>query len=1059
MRRTMVIRSIFKQLLFVWLAFFLMAFISYLFVKNIVNNYLKKEAENALSYTQSKIATDLLEVETSLQNVSQSIRSMILRGNSADVVLEYMTEITEYLSSNDAGTSGFNGIYGIFDTFGGMYLDGTGWIPPKDYVPKKRPWYKAAIAASGKVAATIPYVDAQTREIVISYSRLISTPDGKSLGVVCVDVLLDKIVKYVINAHLAEGGYGVLLNENLEIIAFPIKESMGKHLSELQYEGIPNVVNDLKNGIDISEHKIVDGKLDSDFILFTKRFENGWHMGIITPVDQYYQEVRNMRMFIAVLGVFLALALSFVLFRIAVAKQKTDEKNKLFMKLIDETMVISEKIEAASRAKGDFLAKMSHEIRTPMNAIIGMAELALRENIPDSAREHILTVKQAGTNLLSIINDILDFSKIESGKLEIVLGNYLFSSLVNDVVSIIRMRIINSQLRFVVNVDCNIPNALFGDEIRIRQVLLNILSNSVKYSKKGFISLAINGEIIDDTVLLTIDVTDSGIGIKKEDMEKLFGDFVQLDLTANKGVEGTGLGLAITKNLVKAMDGDINVQSEYGKGSTFTITLPQKIRSSEPLAEVEKPEEKSVLVYERREIYADSMICTIDNLGVKCARAKNDNEFYEKLKAEDYSHVFVVFLLLGNVKKILSKLGSKAQIVLLTGFGNVVPNKDLSTLAMPVHSISVANILNDISDNFSYSANDNIVARFSAPKARILIVDDISTNLKVAEGLMLPYKMQIDLCLSGIEAIEAVKANNYDLVFMDHMMPEMDGIEATKRIRKLEAPHCNDLPIVALTANAITGTKEMFLSNGFNDFLSKPIDTIKLNYILEKWLPKEKQEKTIEITYEGLNVNENSSNANFEINGVDIKKGIAMAGGTSELYMQILATFHKDGVKKIEEIKKCLETDNYTLYTTYIHALKSASASIGASDLSEIAKSLEMAGKQGDMAYIKLYNLQFLMTLEVLLNNINTILLANKKKEQKDPVNFEIIKNKLNKLKEAIDIFDSDAIDEAANSLQTFTQTADIGVSIENILQKTLIGEYEETLSMINTLTEGVKNE
>jgi len=372
----------------------------------------------------------------------------------------------------------------------------------------------------------------------------------------------------------------------------------------------------------------------------------------------------------------------------------------------------------ASKAKTKFLAKMSHEIRTPMNAIIGMAELALRENMPSTVKEYILTVKQAGSNLLSIINDILDFSKIESGKLEVVPSNYLFSSLINDVVSIIKMRIRDSGLRFDINIDNNIPNSLFGDETRIRQVLLNVLNNAVKYTKKGFISLSASGEIKEGTVLLTIKIADSGIGIKPEYLKKLFDEFVQVD----KGFEGTGLGLAITKNLLTAMGGDISVQSEYGKGSTFTVKLPQKISS---------------------------------------------DELFDSIK------------------------------------------------------------------------NDNLTIKFNAPNAKVLVVDDIDANLKVVKGLMQPYKMQVDLCTSGAEAIEMIKANSYDIVFMDHMMPEMDGVEATKLIRET---HTN-LPIIALTANAVSGVREMFLANGFNDFLSKPIDIIKLNSILEKWLPKEKQEK------------------------------------------------------------------------------------------------------------------------------------------------------------------------------------------------------------------------
>jgi signal transduction histidine kinase len=284
-----------------------------------------------------------------------------------------------------------------------------------------------------------------------------------------------------------------------------------------------------------------------------------------------------------------------------------------------------EKAETLARTKGDFLAKMSHEIRTPMNAIIGMAELALREDIPDSGREHVLTIKQAGTNLLSIINDVLDFSKIESGKLEIIPAEYLFSSLVNDVISIIRTKVIDLDILFVANIDSNIPNALFGDEIRVRQVFLNILSNAVKYTEKGFVSLTVKGTVINEnTVGLAIEVTDSGRGIKQENIEKLFGDFVQIDMSSNRGIEGTGLGLAITRSIVKAMGGEISVASEYGKGSIFSVMLPQKIRSLQKLAFVQAPQDKSVLLYEQREIYSSSILRSLKNLGVSCAQVSSD---------------------------------------------------------------------------------------------------------------------------------------------------------------------------------------------------------------------------------------------------------------------------------------------------------------------------------------------------------------------------------------------------------------------------------------------------
>ena len=727
---------------------------------------------------------------------------------------------------------------------------------------------------------------------------------------------------------------------------------------------------------------------------------------------------------------------------------------------MDELLKTSGELEEALKVKNDFLAKMSHEIRTPMNAIIGMTELALREELPGSAREHIITAKQAGVNLLSIINDLLDFSRIESGEVRINPSEYQLSSLLIDVISIIRMRVVDSRIRFAVNLDSNLPNSLIGDESRIRQALINVLGNAVKYTEKGYVYLKITGEMTSESAItLKIEVEDSGRGIKPESIVMLFDNYYQVDTVSSNNADGVGLGLPITKSIVEAMDGDISVESEYGKGSTFTVKIPQKIAGFEKLAGVGGSTKISALVYERRGVYSASIVYAIRNLGVKCVLAKEKSGFFEQIANGSHSFVFLSYPLYDECKDELLKYRDKVKVVLLTEFGQATPNEDLHVLSLPVHAISIANLFNGIADSFSYYSGTELAARFTAPDASILVVDDIQTNLKVISGLMAPYKMDVDLCQSGAEAVKAVKAKDYDLVLMDHRMPDMDGVEATLEIRAMgnADPRLKTLPIVALTANAVAGMKEMFLDNGFNDFLHKPVDTVKLNSVMEKWLPKEKLKGASEDAANAAIVKDVHDWTAIEVDGLDTGKGILMSGDDIDLYCETLAIYCDDALSRIEKLRECLETNDIDLYITYVHALKSACANVGADKLASQAYDLETAAHCRDMLYISTNNERFLTKLKTMVDEIRAGLSAlnpdTSDAQAGDSHDPGRLADGLKVLKNALDDMAAGAIDRAVADLSVAARTREEKATVKKISKHILMGEFDEVIEFVESVT------
>ncbi|WP_051258066.1 ATP-binding protein [Desulfovibrio cuneatus] len=498
-----------------------------------------------------------------------------------------------------------------------------------------------------------------------------------------------------------------------------------------------------------------------------------------------------------------------------------------------------EELKRISQLKTNFLANMSHEIRTPMNAIVGITELILREETSPKVHKDALTIKQACQNLLGIINDILDISKVESGKLEIIPVRYLFASLLNDVITMAKMRLEGKLVSFTVNIDSELPNELIGDEIRLRQILINLLSNATKFTHNGNIHFTVRGECKGDTILLVFSIQDTGIGIRQEDIGKLFDTFSQMDTRKNRSIQGTGLGLAISKNLCELMHGSITVESVYGEGSEFTATIPQAIVDYKPLAQVDHPENKRCLVFEQREQYSQSLMESMHNLHLAATLCHTCEEVTAALAAGTFQFAFVAAPLFEQAKPLFAE-HPDTRLVLMSDLGDKNISQNQLGLVLPIHTLQIADIVNSENTSLLYSEKQQESLYFTAPEARVLIVDDIALNLLIAEALLAPYNMHVDTVDNSAEAIKMIRENRYDLVFMDHMMPGKDGIDTTREVRGLEGEYFTTLPIIALTANAISGVREMFLHAGLNDFIAKPVETQKLHSILTQWLPQEK---------------------------------------------------------------------------------------------------------------------------------------------------------------------------------------------------------------------------
>jgi signal transduction histidine kinase/DNA-binding response OmpR family regulator/HPt (histidine-containing phosphotransfer) domain-containing protein len=667
---------------------------------------------------------------------------------------------------------------------------------------------------------------------------------------------------------------------------------------------------------------------------------SGWSVGVIAPLDESSLRDTNTGMLVAGL-----VSLILAVFAGVIA-------SRVIEKPYIEAWEAERRSEEANESKSAFLANVSHEMRTPLNAIIGLTELCLSsEKMEPAVENYCEKTHTAGVTLLGIINDILDLSKMEAGKLEIIAVDYDTPSLINDTVTINMVRIGSKPIEFKLRVDENLPSRLHGDDLRVKQMFNNLLSNAFKYTEKGEVVMDISGEMKEDGYWLEVSVADSGIGIKPENISKLFCNYNQVDTKANRKIEGTGLGLALTKQLVELMDGSVTVTSEYGVGSTFTVRFRQDV--------------------------------------INAAAIGKD-----------------VVTQLQSLRFVEEKRSRGARFI-----------------------------------------------RAHLPYARVLIVDDVAVNLDVARGLMKPYQMQIDCVKSGIEAIELIRAGKprYDAIFMDHMMPEMDGVEATKIIREqIDSDYARTIPIIALTANAIVGNEEMFLSSGFQAFLSKPIDTTRLDAVINQYVRNRTKEKEYALRKaegtlerrEGTDRRENSDRRQnsdrrsgidrrvvegWSVVGVNITKGIKRYDDDIEAYYDVVESYINNTPELMEKLGSHLDANSLADYGIIVHGVKGSSRAICADAVGDLAEELEFGAKAGDEALVREKH-------PVLVEQISKLLEGLKEafaeygpqtnlptREKPDPL-------ALDALLEAAKSFDIDAVDAAMHEIDSYTYSNDQGL-------------------------------
>jgi signal transduction histidine kinase/CheY-like chemotaxis protein len=845
-----ILKQIIPYLAVVVFGLFSMVLMGYFSVSGVLRQRLLENSRASLYTAEETIRTGFSQAELILAHTVHMIRGLVDQEGGGGAVRSYIRGASGWMGRSGDGLPGFHGLHGYIL---GEHFDTQGNPPDGAYDPRQDPWYQAAEGSGGRTVYTVPYRDEKTGTTIISMVRNLYGSGGEHYGVLVLDVEVPWLSDYVRSRINIRDSLGMLLDQNMTVIAHPDERYDGLPVAELG-GGFGELGEGLLRGEEFNPGRIWDGE-GKPVVVFARRIFNGWHAVRITAEPAYYSELTNIATDLSFLGIVLALLLGSIMVNISLREMRADD---------------------ASRYKSAFLANISHEIRTPLNAIIGLSEVELGKNagLRSETISNLENIYNSGTTLLNIVNDILDASKIESGKMELVLGEYTLSGMINDAVSLNMVRIGSKPIKFELVIDETIPSELYGDELRVRQILNNLLSNAIKYTQKGRVTLDIGYERAGDHIELICAIKDTGVGIRRKDIEKLFSEYNQVDIRSNRAIEGTGLGLSITKNLVEMMSGSISVESEYGKGSVFTVRIRQKIAREEPLG---------------------------------------------KETAEDLKN----FRFRGRSRE-----------------------------------------------------TQNLV-RKPIPYARVLVVDDVATNLAVAKGMMAPYGMIVDGVTSGRMAIEILRKGTvkYDAVFMDHMMPGMDGIEAVKIIRnEIGTEYARTIPIIALTANALVGNDLMFLRNDFQAFLPKPINAFALDNILNEWVrdpEKDPAEAPAPDSFRELDAADPLRR--LEPAGIDPEAALRRLDGNREAYMEILWAFVRHTPAQLDRLRRCT-AETLGEYAITVHGLKGANYGVCAQELGKAAEDLETAAKAGRLEAVLAGNPSFIGSMERLIAAVKAVI-------------------------------------------------------------------------------------